>query len=93
MNLAVVVQLLSYIQLSATPWAAVPQAFLSLTILWILLTFITIELVMLPNHFILCLIQPSHPLSSPSPPVNYTSMEKNVDNFVHLSIFLKLQYS
>ena len=63
MNLAVVVQLLSYIQLSATPWAAVPQAFLSLTILWILLTFITIELVMLPNHFILCLIQPSHSLS------------------------------
>ena len=74
MHLAVVVQLLSYTQLFATPWAAVHQAFLSFTILRILLKLMTIELVMLSNHLILCLIQPSHPLSPPSPPVNYTSM-------------------
>ena len=92
MNLVVVVQLLSYIQLFATPWAAMPQAFLSLMILWILLTLMTIELVMLPNHFILCLIQPSDPV------IPFSSCQlhfngKNIDNFVYLSIFLKLQYS
>ena len=54
MYLAVVVQLLSYTQLFATPWAAVHQAFLSFTILRILLKLMTIELVMLSNHLIPC---------------------------------------
>ena len=54
MYLAVVVQLLSYTQLFATPWAAVHQAFLSFTILRILLKLMTIELVMPSNYLILC---------------------------------------
>ena len=39
---------------SATPWPAVRQAPLSFTLSWSLLRFMSIELVMLPNHFILC---------------------------------------
>ena len=36
------------------PWTAERQASLSFTISWILLKFMSIELVMLPNHLILC---------------------------------------
>ena len=50
----VAVQLLSHIQLFATPWTAVHQDFLSFTISWSLLKFMSVELVMLSNHFILC---------------------------------------
>ena len=50
----VVVQLLSHIQLFATPWSATHQATLSFTISWSLLIFISIESVMLYNHLILC---------------------------------------
>ena len=39
------------------PWTSTHQAFLSFTISWSLLKLISIELVMLSNHFILC-----HPL-------------------------------
>ena len=49
----VVVQLLSQVQLSATPWVAVCQASLSYTISWTLLKFMSIESVMLSNHLIL----------------------------------------
>ena len=52
--IAAVVQLLSHIQLFATPWSAAHQASLSFTISWSLLRFISIELVMLYNHLILC---------------------------------------
>jgi len=49
-----VVQLLSCIQLFATSWTAVCQASLSFTIFQSLLRFVSIELVMLSNHLILC---------------------------------------
>ena len=61
MNESVVVQLLSPVQLFATPWTAALQAPLSSTISWSLLRFISIELVMLSNHLILC-----HPFLLPS---------------------------
>ena len=51
------VQSLSCVQLFATPWTAARQASLSITNSCSLLKLMSIELVMLPNHFILC-----HPL-------------------------------
>ena len=53
------VQSLSRVRLFATPWTAARQASLSITNSRSLLKLIYIESVML---------QPSHPLSSPSPP-------------------------
>ena len=52
------VQLLSHVQLFATPWTTACQASLSITKSWSLLKRMS---VMPPK--------PSHPLSSPSPPV------------------------
>ena len=52
-NVVVVFHLLSCIQLFVTPWAAACHAPLSFTISWSLLKFISIESVMLSNHFIL----------------------------------------
>ena len=49
-----VVQSLSHMWLFATPWTAIHQASLSSTISWSLLKFMSIELVMLSNHLILC---------------------------------------
>ena len=51
------VQLLSRVRLFVTPWTAAHQAFLSNTNSWSLLKLMSIELVMLFNHLILC-----HPL-------------------------------
>ena len=51
------VQLLSRVQLFATPWTAAGQASLSITNSQSLLKLMSIELVMLSNHLILC-----HPL-------------------------------
>ena len=51
------VQSLSHVQLFATQWTASCQASLSFTISWNLLKLMSIELVTLPNHLILC-----HPL-------------------------------
>ena len=53
----VVIQLLSRVQLFATPWTEACQASLSFTISQGLLKFMSIESVMLSNHLILC-----HPL-------------------------------
>ena len=53
----VVVQLLSRVQLFATPWTAACQASLSFTISQSLLSFMSIELVMPSNLLVLC-----HPL-------------------------------
>ena len=50
----VVVQLLSHVQLFATPWTAVHKAPLSFTVSWSLLKLMSIELVMLFNHPIIC---------------------------------------
>ena len=60
--LFVVVQLLSHVWLFATPWTTACQVPLSSTVSWSLLKFISIELVMLRNHLILC----SHLLFLPS---------------------------
>ena len=49
-----VVQLLTHVQLFATPWTAAHQASLSFTISWNLLKLMTIELRMPSNHLILC---------------------------------------
>ena len=51
------VQSLSCVQLSATPWIAACQALLFSAISWCLLIFTSTALVMLSNHLILC-----HPL-------------------------------
>ena len=49
-----VVQLLSRVQLSVTPWTAARYAPLSFTISQSLLKLMSIELMMLSNHLILC---------------------------------------
>ena len=48
------VQSLSRVRLSATPWTAARQASLSITNSWSLLKLMSIELVMPSNHLILC---------------------------------------
>ena len=53
----IVVQSLSHVQLSVTPWTTAPQASLSFTISWSLLKLMSVESVMPSNHLILC-----HPL-------------------------------
>ena len=55
--IVVAVQLLSHVQLFATPRTAARQASLSITISWSLLKIMSIKLVMSSNHLILC-----HPL-------------------------------
>ena len=50
----VVVELLSCVQLFATPWTAARQAPLSSTTSWSLLKLMSVEAVMLSNHLILC---------------------------------------
>ena len=46
--------LFSHVQLFVTPWTAAWKAFLSFTISRSLLKFMSIELMMLSNHLILC---------------------------------------
>ena len=53
-----VVQLLSCVQLFATPWTVACPASLSFTISRSLLRFMSIESVMLSNHLILCFLSP-----------------------------------
>ena len=48
------VQLLSHVQLFATPWTAAGQASLSITNSWNLLKLMSIKSLMPPNHLILC---------------------------------------
>ena len=59
------VQLLSRVQLFATPWIAACQTSLSITNSWSLLKHMSIELVMPSSHLILChpllLLPPIHP--------------------------------
>ena len=54
------VQLLSHVQLFATPWTAAHQTSLSITNSWSLLKFMSFDWVMPANHLILC-----HPLLLP----------------------------
>ena len=53
-HVVVTVQSLNCVQLFVTPWTVARQAPLSCTISWRLLRFMSIESVMLSNHFILC---------------------------------------
>ena len=61
------VQLLSCVQLFATPWTAARQASLSITNSWSLPKLMSIELVMPSSHLILCrpllLLPPIPPIS------------------------------
>ena len=57
-TLYVVIQMLSCVQLFATPWASAHQVFLSFTISLSLLKLKSIELVMSSNHLILYLLSP-----------------------------------
>ena len=50
----IVVQSLSRVQLSVTPWTSAPQASLSFTISWSLFKLMSIELMMPSSHLILC---------------------------------------
>ena len=52
----VVVQSLSRVQLLSIPWTVAHQASLSFTLSWSWFKFMPIELVMLSNHLILCLL-------------------------------------
>ena len=65
----IVVQLLSHVQLFATPWTATRQASLSFTISWSLLKLTPI---------VGDAIQPSHPLSPPSAAFN---LSKHLESF------------
>ena len=49
-----VVQSLTHVRLSVTPWTATHQASLSSNISWSLLKLMSIELVMLSNHLAIC---------------------------------------
>ena len=69
----VVVQLLSHVQLFATPWTAACQSSLSFTISWSLLKLMPIESVMPSNHLILC--RPLHFLPSIFPSIRVFSNE------------------
>ena len=69
----VVVQSLSHVQLLMTPRTAALQASLSLTTSWSLLQFMSVESLMLSNHFILCC--PLFLLPSISPSITVFSNE------------------
>ena len=58
--------LFSCVRLFVTPWTTACQASLSITIPWRLLKLMPIELVMPPNHFILCCSRLLLPLVFPS---------------------------
>ena len=70
----VAVHSFSHIWLFVTPWTVVHQALLSFTTSWSLLKLTSIELV--------DAIQPSHPLSSPSPPAFNLSQKQGLFQWV-----------
>ena len=72
------VQSLSHVQLFATPWIAACQASLSVTNSQSPLRLTSIELVS-------DAIQPSHPLSSPSPPASNPSQHQSLFQWVNSS--------
>ena len=72
------VQLLSHVRLFATPWTAAHQASLSITNPQSLLKFMSIELVMLSNHLILCRPLLLLPSILPSIRVNCFNMCKDL---------------
>ena len=54
MNAVIVVQVISHVRLFATPWTAAQHTSLPFSISWNLLKLMSIELVILSNHLILC---------------------------------------
>ena len=70
------VQLLSHVQLFATPWIAVHQASLSIT---------SSQSTQTHVHWVSDAIQPSHPLSSPSPPAFSLSQHQGLFQWVSSS--------
>ena len=82
-----VVQSLSPVQLFATPWTAARQAPLSYTISWSLLKLV---------HWMDDAIQPSHPLSTPSPPAfslaQHEGLFQRVGSSRQLAKVLELQH-
>ena len=72
-KIVIIVELLSHVQLFVTPWTVGCQAPLSSTISSSLLKFMSIELVMLSNHIVLCqpLLLPLIFLASGSFPVSW----------------------
>ena len=73
LNFVVVVQLLSHVQLLATPWTGAGQTFLSFTISQRVLKLMSFESVMPSNHLILC--RPLLLLSSIFPSIRVFSNE------------------
>ena len=75
-NVSSSVQLLSHVQLFATPWTAIHQASLSITNSQSLLKLMSIELVMPSSHLILCC--PLHLLPSIPPSIRIFSNESTL---------------
>ena len=73
--LLLVIQSLGRVRLFVTPWTAARQASLSITVSWSLFKPMSIELVMTS-------IQPSHSLSSPSPPALKLSQNQGLFQWV-----------
>ena len=68
-------QSLSCVRLFATPWIAARQAPLSITSSW---SSLRLTSIMMPScHHVNDAIQPSHPLSSPSPPAPNPSQHQS----------------
>ena len=77
------VQSLSRVWLFVTSWTAAHQASLFITNSRSPPKPMSIESVMPFNHLILCAIQPSHPLSSPSPPAPNASQHQSLFQWVN----------
>ena len=88
-----VVQSLSCVRLSATPWTAARQAFLSFTISWSLCKLMSTESLMPSNHLILCrplLVLPSSFPASGSFQMSHSSHQVTKVLEFQLSIVLSL---
>ena len=84
-------QLLSCVWLFVTPWTAAGQASLSIANSQSLLRFMSIELVMLSNHLVICC--PSPPTLNPSPNQSFfpwVSSLHQVDNYWSFSFSISL---
>ena len=91
-SLVAVVQLLSCVQLFATPWTAAHQFSLSFSISPSLLKLMSIELVMPSNHPILC--HPLLPLPSIFPSIRVFSSQDSLESCSTFSLeYLETQHS
>ena len=74
----VVVPSLTCVWPFVTPWTAARQAFLSFSISWSLFRFMSIELVLLSNHLILCLLLLLPPSIFPSNRIFFTEVALHI---------------